>query len=50
MRTGAKVIMDGLFADWDAERGAPSAEVGERAERELDRAFAEQVAPHRGVM
>jgi hypothetical protein len=41
--------MDALFADWDAERGAPSAEVGEWAERELDRAFAEQAAHNRGV-
>jgi hypothetical protein len=43
------VIMDALFADWDVERGAPSAEVGEWAERELDRAFAEQAAHNRGV-
>jgi len=34
--------MDALFAEWDAERGAPSSTVGEWAERELDRAFAEQ--------
>jgi Arc/MetJ-type ribon-helix-helix transcriptional regulator len=36
------VGMDALFAEWDAERGAPSAEVGEWVERELDRAFDEQ--------
>lgn len=43
------VIMDALFAEWDAERGAPSAEVGEWAKRELDRALAEQSAHNRGV-
>jgi hypothetical protein len=43
------VIMDALFAEWDAERGAPSAEVRTWAERELDRAFAEQAAHNRGV-
>jgi Arc/MetJ-type ribon-helix-helix transcriptional regulator len=43
-RLAPGVIMDALFAEWDADRGAPSAEVGEWAERELDRAFAEQAA------
>jgi hypothetical protein len=43
------VIMDALFAEWDAERGAPSPDVGEWAERELDRAFAEQSKRNRGV-
>jgi Arc/MetJ-type ribon-helix-helix transcriptional regulator len=33
------VSMDALFAEWDAVRGAPSAEISEWAERELDRAF-----------
>jgi Arc/MetJ-type ribon-helix-helix transcriptional regulator len=41
-RLAPGVIMDALFAEWDAERGAPSAETGTWAERELDRAFAEQ--------
>jgi hypothetical protein len=41
-RLAPGVIMDALFAEWDAERGAPPAEVSEWAERELDRAFAEQ--------
>jgi len=36
--------MDELFDEWDAERGAPSADVTAWAERELDRAFAEQAA------
>lgn len=43
------VIMDALFAEWDADRGAPSTEVGAWADRELDRAFAEQFAHDRGV-
>jgi hypothetical protein len=43
------VIMDALIAEWDAERGRPPAEVGKWAESELDRAFAEQAAHHRGV-
>jgi hypothetical protein len=43
------VIMDALFAEWDAERGAPSSEDREWAGRELDRAFAEQSAHNRGV-
>ena len=38
------MIMDALFAEWDADRGAPPAEVREWAERELDRAFAERTA------
>lgn len=41
-RLAPGVVMDALFAEWDAERGAPSAEVGAWAERELDRAFAQQ--------
>jgi hypothetical protein len=44
------VIMDALFAEWDADRGAPSAEVAKWAARELDRAFAEQPAHNRGVV
>jgi hypothetical protein len=42
------LVMDALFAEWDAERGAPSAAVGKWADRELDRAFAEQAAHNRG--
>jgi Arc/MetJ-type ribon-helix-helix transcriptional regulator len=41
-RLAPGVIMDALFAEWDADRGAPSAEVSAWAERELDRAFGEQ--------
>jgi hypothetical protein len=43
------VIMDALFAEWDADRGAPAAEVEAWAERELDRAFAEQDARRSGA-
>lgn len=43
------VIIDALFAEWDADRGAPSAEVSVWAERELDRAFDEQRAHSAGV-
>ena len=43
------MIMDALFAEWDADRGAPSPEVSAWAERELDRAFAEQASHHRDV-
>ena len=35
-------IIEALFAQWDAERGAPDEEDRAWAERELDRAFAEQ--------
>jgi hypothetical protein len=38
------MIMDALFAEWDADRGHPPAEVREWADRELDRALAEQAA------
>jgi Arc/MetJ-type ribon-helix-helix transcriptional regulator len=41
-RLAPGVIMDALFAEWDAERGAPPAELGGWADQELDRAFAEQ--------
>jgi Arc/MetJ-type ribon-helix-helix transcriptional regulator len=41
-RLAPGVIMDALFAEWDSERGAPSAGIGEWARHELDRAFAEQ--------
>ncbi|HEV8559775.1 MAG TPA: hypothetical protein VGR06_25835 [Actinophytocola sp.] len=47
-RLAPGVIMDALFAEWDAERGAPGKEVEEWAERELDRAFAEQARLNRG--
>jgi len=45
-RLAPGMIMDALFAEWDADRGRPSADVREWAERELDRAFAEQAAGH----
>jgi hypothetical protein len=38
------MIMDALFAEWDADRGCPSGAVREWADGELDRAFAEQAA------
>ena len=41
-RLAPGVIMDALFAEWDAERGTPSEETRAWADRELDRAFAEQ--------
>jgi Arc/MetJ-type ribon-helix-helix transcriptional regulator len=47
-RLAPGVIMDALFAEWDAERGAPSEEIGAWAEQELDRAFAEQAMRNRG--
>jgi hypothetical protein len=40
--------VDALFTEWGAEWGAPSAEVEKWAGQELDRAFAEQTAHHRG--
>lgn len=40
--------MDALFTEWDAERGAPSADEEKWAGQELDRAFAEQAAHNRG--
>jgi len=36
------MIMDALFAEWDADRGEPSAEVSAWAERELDRVLGEE--------
>jgi Arc/MetJ-type ribon-helix-helix transcriptional regulator len=41
------MIMDALFAEWDADRGTPTAEDTAWAERELDRALAEQAANNR---
>jgi hypothetical protein len=38
------MVIDALFAEWDADRGAPPAEVSTWAEAELDRAFGEQRA------
>ncbi|MEV0250890.1 hypothetical protein AB0H76_30145 [Nocardia sp. NPDC050712] len=37
------VIMEQLFAEWDADRGEPSAEDRAWAERELDRVFGPEV-------
>jgi hypothetical protein len=41
-RLAPGVVMDALFAEWDADRGAPSSQDGAWADQELDRAFAEQ--------
>ncbi|MPY82743.1 MAG: hypothetical protein GEV00_05350 [Actinophytocola sp.] len=38
-RLESGAIMDTLFADWDAARGAPSAQDTAWAEQELDRVF-----------
>lgn len=38
------VAMDTLFAEWDADRGAPSADVTAWADQELDRVFGESAA------
>lgn len=46
-RLAPGMIMDALFAEWDADRGAPLAEVGAWAEHELDRVFSER-ATHPG--
>lgn len=46
-RLAPGVAMDALFAEWNDDRGMPAAEDRARAERELDRAFAEQVAHNR---
>jgi hypothetical protein len=43
------MIMDVLFAEWDADRGAPSSDVSAWAAQELDRAFAEQASHHSDV-
>ncbi len=43
------MIMDALFAEWDADRGRPAAEMTAWAHAELDRAFAEQAAAERGA-
>jgi hypothetical protein len=41
-RLAPGVVMDALFAEWNADRGAPTVDDREWAEHELDRAFAEQ--------
>ena len=41
-RLAAGVVMDALFAEWNADRGAPTAGDRSWAEGELYRAFAEQ--------
>lgn len=43
------MIMDALFDEWDADRGAPAPAVTAWAEQEMDRALAEQATHHRGV-
>lgn len=47
-RLAPGVVMDALFAEWDADRGAPTTEDKTWAEQELDRAFAEQAKNSRG--
>lgn len=36
------MIIDAMFAEWDADRGAPSADIEAWADAEVQRAFAEQ--------
>ena len=47
-RLAPGMIIDALFAEWDADRGSPPSEVTAWADVELDRAFAEQDAATRG--
>lgn len=47
-RLAPGVIMDALFTEWDAERGAPSAQTRMWADQELDRVLAEQTAHNAG--
>lgn len=47
-RLAPGVVMDALFAEWDADRGSPTAEDSVWADQELDRAFAEQKKRARG--
>ncbi|HZX03543.1 hypothetical protein [Kribbella sp.] len=46
-RLAPGVVMDALFAEWDADRGAPTAEDTAWATQELDRALAEQAKNNR---
>ncbi|MFT4217852.1 MAG: hypothetical protein QM619_11825 [Micropruina sp.] len=46
-RLAPGAAMDALFSEWDAERGAPSAEDAAWAGRELDRALGAQAAAGR---
>lgn len=41
-RLAPGVVMDALFAEWDADRGTPTADDTAWADQELDRVFAEQ--------
>lgn len=43
-RLAPGAAMDALFSEWDAERGAPSADDVDWARRELDRALGEQAS------
>jgi hypothetical protein len=43
------MIMDALFAEWDADRGAPAGDVRAWAEAELDRAFGAQESRESGA-
>ena len=47
-RLAPGVVMDALFGEWDADRGAPTADDKAWAEHELDRAFAEQAESSKG--
>jgi len=47
-RLAPGVLMDALFAEWDADRGAPTAADTAWAAQELDRAFAEQADHAKG--
>ncbi|MBP2352128.1 hypothetical protein JOF29_003211 [Kribbella aluminosa] len=47
-RLAPGVVMDTLFAEWDADRGAPAAEDRAWADQELERVFAEQAKNARG--
>lgn len=48
-RLAPGVAMEALFAEWDADRGAPSAEDSAWAAGELNRAFAGQAPAHNGA-
>ncbi|MFD7160681.1 hypothetical protein ACFV9C_39275 [Kribbella sp. NPDC059898] len=47
-RLAPGVVMDALFAEWNADRGAPTTDDESWAERELDRAFGEQAVSAKG--
>jgi hypothetical protein len=47
-RLAPGIAIDALFAEWDQDRGAPTAQTRAWAETELDRAFGEQKS-HQGA-